>query len=142
MKTDPQAMAKIERLKTEVQAGADFAALAKRHSADPGSASQGGLIGPFARGEMFKAFQEASFAMTKKGELSEIVQSRDGFHVIQFEERTPEFTKSYEEVKESLHAEIKSDLLQKARVQAATQTEQEAKINEQAVAAFAAAQKK
>jgi peptidyl-prolyl cis-trans isomerase C len=141
MNTDVEARAKVELLMTEVKAGADFAALAIQHSADPGSASRGGVIGPFARGEMFKEFQDASFAMAKKGELSGIVQSRAGFHIIQFEERTAEFTKPYEEVKEQLLAETKADLLQKARVEAAQKIEQEAQVNAPAVAAFAATYK-
>lgn len=142
MNTEPDALAKAERLMAEVKAGADFASLAKQHSGDPGSASQGGVIGPFARGEMFKEFQDASFAMTKKGELSDIVKSRAGFHIIQFEDRTPEFTKPYEEVKDQLQAQAKADLLQTARVQAAQKIEQEAQVNAQGVADFAAAQKK
>jgi peptidyl-prolyl cis-trans isomerase C len=142
MNTDPDGLGKVERLMAEVKAGADFAALAKQHSADPGSASQGGVIGPFARGEMFKEFQDASFAMKKKGELSDIVTSRAGWHIIQFEDRTPEYTKPYDEVKEQLHAEIKADLLHKARVEAAQKIEQEAQVNEQGVSDFAAAQKK
>jgi peptidyl-prolyl cis-trans isomerase C len=142
MSTDPDAKAKAERLMAEVKAGADFASLAKQHSADPGSASKGGVIGPFARGEMFKEFQDASFALTKKGELSGIVKSRAGYHIIQFEERTPEYTRSYEEVREQLQAEIKADLLQQARVQVAQQIEKEAQVNAQGVAAFTAAHKK
>jgi peptidyl-prolyl cis-trans isomerase C len=142
MNTDPDALAKVERLMTEVKAGADFAELAKQNSADPGSASQGGVIGPFARGEMFKEFQDASFAMKEKGELSGIVKSRAGFHIIQFQDRTPEFTRPYEEVKEQLYAQTKADLLQTARVHAAQKIEQDAQVNAQVVAAFAAAQKK
>lgn len=140
--TDPTARSKAEQLLAEIKAGADFAALAKQHSADPGSASLGGLIGPFAKGDMFKEFQDASFAMTRKGELSEIVQSREGFHIIQFEERTAGFTRAYEDVKEQLYADIKSDLLQKARVQAAQQIEQEAQVNTKAVASIVATYKK
>jgi len=142
MNNEPDGLAKIERLREEIKAGADFATLAKQHSADPGSASKGGLIGPFARGEMFKEFQDASFAMKKKGELSGVVKSRAGYHIIQFEERAPEFITPYEEVKDQLQAEIKSDLLQAARVQAAQKIEQDAQVNMQGVEAFAAAQKK
>lgn len=142
MNTEPDVIAKVERLMAEVKAGADFGSLAKQHSGDPGSASQGGVIGPFARGEMFKEFQDASFAMKKKGELSSIVKSRAGFHIIQFEERIPEFLRPFEEVKEQLQAEVKADLLQAARVEAAQKIEREAQVNAQGVAAFAAAQKK
>ncbi len=63
-----------------------FAELAKQHSEDPGSASQGGLLPAFGRGEMVKSFEQAAFAL-RKGELSsQPVETEFGFHIIALEE--------------------------------------------------------
>jgi peptidyl-prolyl cis-trans isomerase NIMA-interacting 1 len=59
----------------------DFAALAKKYSDDPGSGPKGGDLGPFNRAQMVKPFSDAAFAL-KPGDVSEIVESDFGFHVI------------------------------------------------------------
>jgi hypothetical protein len=59
----------------------DFAALAKKYSDDPGSGPKGGDLGLFGRAQMVKPFSDAAFAL-KRGDVSEIVESDFGFHVI------------------------------------------------------------
>lgn len=75
-----------EMLATELQekatSGADFEELARKHSDDPGSASSGGSLGKFARGQMVKEFSDAAFALPVGG-VSDVVESPFGFHVIQ-----------------------------------------------------------
>ncbi|HVF49749.1 MAG TPA: peptidylprolyl isomerase [Pyrinomonadaceae bacterium] len=84
---DPkEARTKIEGLLQRVRAGEDFATLAKEFSADPGSKVQGGDLGWFGRGMMVKPFEDAAFAL-KPGEVSGIVESPFGFHIIKLEER-------------------------------------------------------
>ena len=61
--------------------GSDFAALAKKYSDDPGSGPKGGDLGSFSRVQMVKPFSDAAFAL-KPGDVSEIVESDFGFHVI------------------------------------------------------------
>jgi foldase protein PrsA len=61
--------------------GADFAALAKQYSGDPGSAAQGGDLGYFAKGTMVKEFEEAAFSM-KVGQVSDVVKTQFGWHII------------------------------------------------------------
>jgi len=65
----------------QVKSGANFASLAKKYSRDPGSASQGGSLGYFTTGTMVPAFDKAAFAL-KVGEVSGIVQSPFGYHII------------------------------------------------------------
>lgn len=80
-KIRPQAEAILER----IRAGEDFVALAKEYSQDPGSASQGGDLGFFGRGTMVPAFEDVAFSL-KVGEVSDLVQSQFGFHIILVEE--------------------------------------------------------
>ncbi|HVN67090.1 MAG TPA: peptidylprolyl isomerase, partial [Candidatus Sulfotelmatobacter sp.] len=65
----------------KIRSGADFAALAKQYSRDPGSAAKGGALGYFATGSMVPAFEKAAFAL-KVGEISGIVQTPFGYHLI------------------------------------------------------------
>jgi parvulin-like peptidyl-prolyl isomerase len=75
---------KAEDILRRAQAGEDFAKLAKENSTEPGAWRKGGDLGWFGRGQMVKAFEEAAFAL-KEGELSGVVESDFGFHVIKNE---------------------------------------------------------
>lgn len=82
---------RAEQLRAQLLEGADFADLAERFSEDPGSASKGGDLGFFGRGAMVRPFEEAAFSLAV-GEISEVVESTYGMHVIRVEEKdVPEF---------------------------------------------------
>lgn len=72
-----------------LKAGADFAALAKKYSEDPGTAQQGGDLGFSKRGSLVPEYESAAFAL-KEGELSDVVESSFGFHIIQLLEKRGE----------------------------------------------------
>ncbi|HVF54910.1 MAG TPA: peptidylprolyl isomerase [Pyrinomonadaceae bacterium] len=80
-----KARAQAESIAQRAKAGEDFAALAKEFSTD-GSKDQGGDLGWFGRGMMVKPFEEAAFAL-KPGEVSGVVESQFGYHIIKLEER-------------------------------------------------------
>jgi hypothetical protein len=79
---DPKAARqKAEDVLKRARAGEDFAALAKEYSDDPGSKTQGGDLGWFGRGQMIKEFEDTAFGL-KEGDISDIVETKYGFHVI------------------------------------------------------------
>jgi peptidyl-prolyl cis-trans isomerase SurA len=78
--------AKLQAILDSVRTGSDFAALAKRYSQDPGSAAQGGDLGFVRRGMFVKEFESAVFAMSD-GQISDIVETEHGLHIIQLVER-------------------------------------------------------
>ncbi len=82
-----KAEAKTKALRAKaVRPRADFAALAKANSQDPGSAENGGDLGWFGRGAMVPEFEQAAFAL-KPGEISPVIRSPYGFHIIKLDDR-------------------------------------------------------
>jgi peptidyl-prolyl cis-trans isomerase SurA len=83
-------MDKIKELQARLKSGEDFAALARSSSNDPGSAPIGGDLGYIQRGEMIQSFEDSAFSL-KPGQISGIVETRFGYHLIQLldkEDRT------------------------------------------------------
>lgn len=134
----PESRAQAEKTLEELKAGADFAAMAKERSADSGSAAKGGELGMFARGRMVPEFEEAAFALQKPGDLSGVVESKFGFHIIKLEARTPAGLKAFAEVRDELIQEVRGNLQQEARVAAVQKLQQDVQINTEAIKAFAA----
>lgn len=98
------ALARAQALLERLRSGEDFLELARTQSADPGSAPRGGDLGFFPRGKMVKAFEDAAFALKAPGQLSDLVESEFGYHIIRFEEYKPEGMIPFEEVREELTA--------------------------------------
>lgn len=88
-------------------AGSDFGKLAKQHSQDPGSAATGGDLGWFGRGAMVKPFEDAVFALTD-GQISGLVRSEFGFHVIKLTGVRSEQPRPFDEVKGEITAELRA----------------------------------
>lgn len=80
---------KAEELRRRAAAGEDFARLARENSDDDATRQRGGDLGTFARDTHARAFDEAAFALTKPGEVSAVVQTDYGFHVIKLTKREP-----------------------------------------------------
>jgi peptidyl-prolyl cis-trans isomerase SurA len=77
-----QARATIERIRTELKGGADFASLAIQYSQDPGSAKAGGDLGFIPKGQLIPSFEKAAYALNE-GQISDVVETRYGYHLIQ-----------------------------------------------------------
>jgi peptidyl-prolyl cis-trans isomerase D len=104
---------KAESLLAQVRkAPATFAEVAKKNSDDPGSAEKGGDLDFFGRGAMVKPFEDATFAM-KPGEISNVVESDFGFHIIRLEATRGGDKKPFEAVKAEIENDVKKQLAQK-----------------------------
>ena len=97
-----------------------FAALARKHSQDGGSAERGGDLDFFARGAMVKPFEDAVFGLAK-GQISDLVETDFGFHIIRLTDIRAPKQRSFEDMREELVAEVRKQLLPKKFAEAAEQ---------------------
>ena len=93
-----QAKTKAQQVLKDVKAGKDFAALAREHSQDPGSAPNGGDLGFFPQGQMVGPFNDVAFSL-KPGATSGLVETQFGYHIIRVAEKQPGRTVPLEEVR-------------------------------------------
>ncbi|MEJ5127759.1 peptidylprolyl isomerase [Comamonas sp. MYb21] len=114
-KDEAKAKQQIEKLRQEAASGADFAKLAKDNSSDSNSALKGGDLGPIPRGQTAPEFEAAAFALNKPGELSPVIKTQFGYHIIKLIEKKPARTMSLEEVKPQLEKQFLQEASQKAR---------------------------
>ena len=102
-----QGKKRIEDIQQKLKDGQDFAELAKNFSEGP-SRDKGGDLGYFSRGQMVPPFEEAAFAL-KPGEMSGIVQTQFGYHLILVTDRRPEKIINYEEVENKIKQYLKQE---------------------------------
>lgn len=101
---------KIENIRQKLRDAADFAALAREFSQGP-SGPNGGDLGFFKRGQMVKPFEDAAFALTPGG-VSDIVETRFGYHLIKAIEKKPETMIEYEKIEDRLQQYLKEKRVQ------------------------------
>ncbi len=123
IKTDPSASdeekkkikAKAEEVLERLKKGEDFAKLASEVSEDPGTKAKGGDLDFFPKGTMIPAFEEAAFSL-KPGEMSGLVETEYGYHIIKVEEKKEAVLEPYEKIEEK----VKDQALQEMRKAAVT----------------------
>jgi parvulin-like peptidyl-prolyl isomerase len=101
IKDKSQAMNKIKEVEKKLKKGGDFAKLAEQYSEDPGSAKNGGDLGPIEKGVMLKSFEDVAFK-TPVGKTSAIFETDFGYHIIKVDSKKAEQKKSLAEIKDSL----------------------------------------
>ena len=137
-KDDAAAKAKADKLLAEAQAGADFAKLAKDNSSDASSAVKGGDLGLVPHGKTVPEFEAAAFALDKPNQLSPVVKTQFGYHIIKLFEKKPERIKSLEEVRPELEKQYVQQSLQTARQAEVDKALQAAKWERSNMEAFSA----
>ncbi len=105
--TTDGARKKIEKVLEEAKASDDFAGLAQKNSEDS-TAAKGGDLGFFEKGQMVEPFEQAAFAL-EPGEVSPVIRTEFGFHIIKMEERQEAKEKSLDEVRDEILRELKFD---------------------------------
>jgi peptidyl-prolyl cis-trans isomerase C len=121
-----EARKKIEEVQQKLKDGGDFAALAKEYSEGPSNA-KGGDLGYFRRGQMVKPFEDAAQAL-KPNEISDVVETRFGYHLIKVYDTKPEQTLAYADVKDKITQRMKQEKIEKEAVQYVDQLKKEAKL--------------
>lgn len=106
-----EARKKLEEIQESVHNGEDFSTLATERSEGP-SRKRGGDLGYFGRGQMVKPFEEAAFAL-RPGEVSDIVETEFGYHLIKVFDKKPQTTLAYEGIEGKIKQYLKQDKVQK-----------------------------
>ncbi|HKU23830.1 MAG TPA: peptidyl-prolyl cis-trans isomerase [Candidatus Sulfotelmatobacter sp.] len=101
-----EAQRRAEDLLKQLKSGGNFEELAKKYSEDPGSAKQGGSLGSIGRGQTVPEFEKAAFSLPK-GQISDLIKSSYGFHIIRVDEKQEAHAKTLDEVKGEIEPIIK-----------------------------------
>jgi peptidyl-prolyl cis-trans isomerase D len=105
------AMAKIDKIKKLLAEGKSFASLAKEYSDDKGSAAKGGSLDWVDRGQMVKPFEEALFNLKKTGDVSDVVETQFGLHLIKLDDISKQKPLSLAAKRQSIEASLKHDVI-------------------------------
>lgn len=121
-----KAKAKAEALLKEIRGGKDFAEAAKTNSTCP-SKDQGGDLGYFGKGQMVREFEQAAFTM-KIGDISDVVETQFGYHIIKLTDKKEGEAPKLEEIKEKIATFLKGQKTQKAVFDYVTKLRKDAKV--------------
>lgn len=122
-----EAKAKADEALRRAKAGEDFAELAKQFSEGP-AASRGGDLGYFSKGRMVPEFEEIAFTLKDVGEISDVVRTKFGFHIIQLTGKQPAKQLSLDEVRERIVRQLESNKRREIRQSLAKQLREKATV--------------
>ena len=105
-KDDAAVKKQAEDLLKQVKAGADFATLAKKYSEDEASAAKGGDLDYFGKGQMVPEFDQVAFTL-QPGQVSDLVKTQYGYHIIKVTDKKPAVTRPLEEVRQQIEDQLK-----------------------------------
>jgi peptidyl-prolyl cis-trans isomerase C len=122
-----KALAKATEIQKKAAKGEDFAKLAAANSQDPGSAKNGGDLGYFSGNQMVPPFTKAAFAL-KVGQVSDVVETSFGYHVIKLTDRKAARQATYEEQKDQIQGFLKNQALAQALTRRSEDLKKKAKV--------------
>jgi peptidyl-prolyl cis-trans isomerase D len=141
-KVDDKAVAEAQHraddLLKQIKAGAKFEDVAKKYSEDPGSANVGGSLGWIGRGQMAQEFEKAAYSLPK-GQISDVVKSVDGFHIVRVDDKQDAHVKPLDEVKSQIEPILKQQKAQQIAQKQADALLKQAQAQAQGIDAAAAA---
>jgi peptidyl-prolyl cis-trans isomerase C len=109
---EASAKQKIEDIKTRIDNGEDFAELARANSDCP-SSQKGGDLGVIVRGQTVPEFEETAFGLEEPEQVSQVIKTSYGFHILKLGQKKPAGTMPYEEVREAINRQLKNQILGK-----------------------------
>lgn len=131
-----QTLATAQKVLAQVKAGGNFADLAKKYSQDTGSAAKGGELGWIVRGQTVKPFEDAAFSM-KPGQISGLIKTVYGYHIIKVEDRQYAHVESLEEAQATIQKKLETQALNQAQQALSAKVQQELQANPQNLDAVA-----
>ena len=135
-----EAKSLAESVRQRALAGEDFSELATELSEDASVRRNRGNLGAFPRGRMAAAFEAAAFALTDPDQISDVVETEFGFHVIKLHEHLPEHKRSFESVSKEIEAELRQQLsnqIRQAKIMA-VKSDEDVEVNIEAIEAVEA----
>lgn len=137
-RSDADARKLAEDVRKKAIAGEDFAGLAEKYSDDPSKAQNKGVLGTFGRGQMVKPFEDAVFALKTPGEISPVVKTQFGYHIIRLIEKRAAVQQPFEDVKEKIIQELDEKFVSDARASyiSTIKNDKNIVINEDAIEAL------
>ena len=132
-----EAQRRAEDISKQLKSGAKFEDLAKKYSEDPGSANVGGSLGWIGQGQMTPEFEKTANSLSK-GQISDVVKTSDGFHIIRLDDKQEAHMKSLDEVKAQIEPDVKHQKAQQLAQRKAETLLRQARAN--GIDAAAAAQ--
>ena len=134
----PESKAKAEKLLAQLKGGADFVKLAEANSDDKGSAAQGGDLGFAPTNRYVPEFTKAIDDLKANGQISGVVKTQFGWHILRLEDRRPARTLPYEDVAERLKSSASKRIVNEKRLAMTNGLIKDVKINEEAIKAVGA----
>lgn len=132
----PNARERVNELLAKAKAGADFAQLARENSEDQGSVGRGGDVGFVAEGDGDPSFARALATLKNPGDLSDVVETPYGYHIIRLEERREAGKRPFDEVREGLRMQARGALVKDARTKELQRLSVGGQANEAAINTF------
>jgi peptidyl-prolyl cis-trans isomerase C len=129
------ARTRAESIREKIIAGTPIADIAREASDDPSAKRNAGDLGFFAAKDVDPNFAAAAFALTKRGEVSPVVKSKSGFHVIEFHAREPAIQREFEAVRKEILSEVRRSVIEGSRTQyqGSMFTDPPVKVNEELI---------
>ena len=114
-RTDADARKIADEVRAKASAGEDFGKLAEKYSDDPSKAQNKGALGMFERGQMVKPFEDAAFSLKAPGDISPVVKTQFGYHIIRLIEKRAAVQQPFDAVKGKLLQELEEKFVSDAR---------------------------
>jgi peptidyl-prolyl cis-trans isomerase C len=114
-RSEGEALERAEQVRAKALSGIPFSDLAREYSDDPSAQGNQGNLGFFVRGQMAKPFEDTAFGLEKPGDISAVVKTQFGYHVIRLNEKQSARQRTFDEVREGLISQLTRSYIEKEK---------------------------